>query len=105
MRSEHYKTAEYFTQLNLGYNSVDILKVDYRFKVQGMYVSMCIRLFSRLGTSLRDDSVGDEDGLKKIPIYLKNPYFILMKSTACSVEKVWEREKALLLHQCIFMDI
>ena len=73
MRSEHYKTAEYFTQLNLEYNSVDILKVDYRFKVQGMYVSMGTRLFSRLGTSLRDDGVGDEDGLKKNPNLFKKP--------------------------------
>lgn len=55
-------------------------------------MSMCTHLFSRLGTSLRDDGAGDENGLKKDPNLFKNPCFILMKSTACSIEKVCERE-------------
>lgn len=65
-------------------------------------MSMCTHLFSRLGTSLRDDGAGDENGLKKDPNLFKKTHALTMKSTACSIEKVCVR-KALLLHQCVFI--
>lgn len=37
-------------------------------------MSMCTHLFSRLGTSLRDDGAGDENGLKKDPNLFKNTH-------------------------------
>ena len=54
---------------------------------------MCTHLFSRLGTSLRDDGAGDENGLKKDPNLFKKP--MLYSNEVYSLfywESVCERE-------------